>query len=237
MPRKDALFIFLLILFLSPFFVFPSVSQFYLRFNAEHGLIMSFIKFAILATVGEVIGLRIRKGIYLEKGFGILPRALVWGILGLTIKMAFVIFSVGTPAFLAYIGFENAPQIMQNELSRAKVGVAFSISLTMNLIYAPVMMTLHKITDLHIIQTQGNLIDFFKPIAIRKIMTNINWDTMWNFVFKRTIPLFWIPAHTITFLLAEDFQILFAALLGIALGVLLAIADLADQKLKHIKIN
>ncbi len=234
MNRKDASFIFLLLVLFSPFFVFHSVFQFYIDFNHSHGLIMSFLKFAILATLGEIIGLRIRKGIYLEKGFGIWPRALVWGILGLTIKMAFVIFSVGTPAFLAYIGFEKAPQIMQNELSWAKVGVAFSISLTMNLIYAPVMMTLHKITDLHIIQTQGNLIAFLKPIAIRKIMTNINWDTMWNFVFKRTIPLFWIPAHTITFLLAEDLQVLFAALLGIALGVLLAVADLTNQKLKHI---
>jgi len=46
---------------------------------------------------------------------------------------------------------------------------------------------------------------------------------MWNFIFKRTIPFFWIPAHTITFLLPPEFRVLFAALLGIALGLILAI--------------
>jgi hypothetical protein len=47
---------------------------------------------------------------------------------------------------------------------------------------------------------------------------------MWGFVFKKTIPFFWIPAHTITFLLPPDVQVLFAALLGIALGTILAVA-------------
>jgi uncharacterized integral membrane protein len=43
-------------------------------------------------------------------------------------------------------------------------------------------------------------------------------------VFKKTIPLFWYPAHTITFLLPAGFQVLFAAVLGIVLGVLLSVA-------------
>jgi len=47
----------------------------------------------------------------------------------------------------------------------------------------------------------------------------------WGFVFKKTIPFFWYPAHTITFLLPGDTRVLFAALLGVALGVLLAIAS------------
>lgn len=93
MPKKDILFFFALILFFLPFFVFPNVYQFYTEFNSEHGMIMAFVKFAILATLGEVIGLRIRKGVYNERGFGILPRAIVWGFLGLTIKLAFVIFA------------------------------------------------------------------------------------------------------------------------------------------------
>jgi hypothetical protein len=43
-------------------------------------------------------------------------------------------------------------------------------------------------------------------------------------VFKKTIPLFWYPAHTITFLLPAEQRVLFAALLGIVLGVLLAVS-------------
>ena len=57
----------------------------------------------------------------------------------------------------------------------------------------------------------------------------MNWDVMWNFVFLKTIPLFWFPAHTITFLLPPDFQVLFAALLGIALGLILAFASLKGR--------
>ncbi len=230
MPKKDILFFLTILLFFHPFFAYPKVYQFYIQFNGEHGLIMAFLKFAVLATLGEVIGLRIRKGVYIEKGFGIIPRALVWGFLGLTIKVAFIIFAVGTPAFLVYLGFKDAPLFMQGDLSWAKVGVAFSISVAMNLIYAPVMMTLHKITDMHIIQNKGTLIGFLKPVKMRWIFGNLNWDLMWNFVFKKTIPFFWIPAHTITFLLAPDFQVLFAALLGIALGTILAVAELFNEK-------
>lgn len=96
----------------------------------------------------------------------------------------------------------------------------------MNIIYAPVMMTFHKITDTHIINNNGKLSCLYKKIQFANIFKSINWDVQWNFVFKKTIPFFWIPAHTITFLLPTDFQILFAALLGIILGLILAVASL-----------
>jgi hypothetical protein len=51
----------------------------------------------------------------------------------------------------------------------------------------------------------------------------LNWDRQWSFIFKKTIPLFWYPAHTITFMLPGEYRVLFAALLGVALGVILAI--------------
>ena len=50
-----------------------------------------------------------------------------------------------------------------------------------------------------------------------------------EFCFQKTIPFFWIPAHTITFILPQDYRVLFAAVLGIALGVLLAIASLKSR--------
>lgn len=58
-----------------------------------------------------------------------------------------------------------------------------------------------------------------------KIIRNLNWDVQWNFILKKTIPLFWIPAHTITFSLPAEHRILFAAVLGVILGVLLAVAN------------
>jgi len=231
MKRNDLVVILITILLFLPFFISKEVYGFYNSFNAQHGLIMSFIKFAVLATFGEAIGLRIRTGSYNHKGFGLIPRAIVWGFLGLTIKLAFVIFGTGTPAFLQYLGLENAGAVMKSpEISWLKVFVAFSISAAMNIIYAPLMMTLHKITDTHILNNGGTLLGFFKPIKIGEIITNLNWNVQWNFVFKKTIPFFWIPAHTITFLLPVDFQVLFAAILGIVLGVLLAIASQMGTK-------
>ncbi len=91
-------------------------------------------------------------------------------------------------------------------------------------------MTFHKITDTHIIQNNGTLRGFFTPIQFKKIFVNLDWAVQWNFVFKKTIPFFWIPAHTITFMLPPQWRVLFAAVLGIVLGVLLAVASLKSQK-------
>ena len=230
MKKQDILFWGGFILLFLPFFLSKEVFDFYISFNKAHGMWTSFIKFAILATIGEVIGLRIRSGSYVQKGFGVIPRAIVWGFLGLTIKMAFMIFAIGTPMFLSYVGLDGAAQAMKGELNGVKVLVAFSISAAMNLIYAPVMMTLHKITDTHIVDNGGTIAGLFRPIQFSKIFVNLDWNVQWNFVFKKTIPFFWIPAHTITFLLPPDFQVLFAALLGIVLGVLLAVASMKSAK-------
>jgi len=230
MKKKDLFFIVIVLIAFSPFFLFQSVYNFYTSFNEAHGIIASFIKFAILATLGECIALRIKEGVYNRKGFGILPRAIVWGFIGITIKIAFIIFSKGTPAVLVYLGVDNASTALQGDLSGVKLLTAFCTSVAMNLIFAPVFMTFHKITDTHIIQNNGTLKGFFTPIQFKKIFVNLDWGVQWNFVFKKTIPFFWIPAHTITFMLPPQWRVLFAAVLGIVLGVLLAVASLKSQK-------
>lgn len=97
--------------FAATLFICRPVYEWYHAFNAAHGMIMSFLKFAILSTLGEMIGLRISAGVYCRKGFGVLPRMFVWGILGMGINMAMVIFSNGTPAFLQYLGMQEAPAV------------------------------------------------------------------------------------------------------------------------------
>ncbi len=224
--RNDILFSAGVLLLFLPFFLSGKVYETYTHLNHYHGFIMAFIKFAILAVIGEVIGLRIKTGNYTQPGFGILPRAVVWGFLGITIKFAFIVFASGTPSFLQYMGMQHAQAIFAGKLSAEKVLVAFTISAGLNLIYAPVMMTLHKITDTHILTTGGTLKGFLTPIPFAKILKGLNWDVQWNFVLKKTIPFFWIPAHTVTFLLPADFRVLFAALLGIVLGIILALANM-----------
>jgi len=224
MKKQDLGLVVLLCLIFLPFVVSPELLVAYKDFNGQHGMVMAFIKFAILATLGEVIGLRIRTGVYLKKGFGILPRMVVWGILGLAISMAFKVFAIGSPYFAEYLGIEGIVQAMGGEFTMLKLVGALIISTLMNLIFSPVMMTTHKITDMHIARHQGSLLALCRPIAVAEHLKALDWQTQWGFVFKKTIPFFWIPAHGLTFLLPPDSQILFAALLGVALGIVLAIA-------------
>lgn len=229
MKKSDFLFILGFLALFAPFFVSETAFNFYETFNKQHGLLMSFIKFFVLATLGEVIALRIKTGSYHKKGFGLFQRAVVWGIIGLTVKTMFVIYVSGVPTFLEYLGLKNASEIIKSSFSYPKILVAFSISFVMNVTYAPVMMLAHKISDMHIDAHNGKIISLIKPIKISTHLKNINWDVQWGFVFRKTIPLFWIPAHTITFLLPETFQVLFAALLGIALGIILSFAALKSK--------
>lgn len=224
MRRNDYYFLLIILALFAPFFLSESLYESYQSFNAEHGMVMSFLKFSILSTLGELLGLRISTGSYIRNGFGILPRAVVWGLLGMCINLAFIIFSTGVPAAAAYLGVNDPSAIMAGPLCIQKVLLAFAISVSLNSIFAPVFMTFHKITDTHILAIGGTLRGLFTPIPMGNILQNLNWKVQWGFVFKKTIPLFWYPAHTITFLLPSEMRVLFAALLGVALGGILAIA-------------
>ncbi len=224
------MFIGLVLVIFLPFFILQPLYEAYNSFNGGHPFILGFLKFALLATMGEALGLRLREGVYNKPGFGLLPRAIVWGFLGVTIVAAFKIFSAGGPALLKTLGIAGAAESLAGPMSWLRLLTAFTISFTLNTIYAPVMMTLHKITDTHIMKTGGSVAGLLKPPDMGEIMSGLNWRVQWNFIFKKTIPFFWIPAHTITFLLPVQFQVLFAALLGVALGVILAIGINKSRK-------
>jgi hypothetical protein len=231
MKIKDLIFLGIFALIFVPFFIFPDAYEWFKTMTTEQGLLMSILKFSILATLGECLGLRIKTGKYYFKGFGILPRAIVWGFLGMFIFFAFAIFKSGVSVMLENVfGVDGAVAALKGDFTTTKLMVAFFVSAFLNIIFAPVMMTFHKITDTHIDQNGGRVSCLLKCIPMGEIMTNINWKVQWNFVFKRTIPFFWIPAHTITFILPTEFQILFAALLGVVLGVILAVASQMGKK-------
>ncbi|MDL2272651.1 hypothetical protein LJC23_06440 [Desulfovibrio sp. OttesenSCG-928-I05] len=207
------------------FIAVPGLMDGFKAATAKFPYIMSFIKFAVLSTFGECIGLRLLTGDYNRPGFGIVPKALVWGVLGIGIKAAFTIFGAGAPTMLAEIGLPVSASTLANGSFGLRLLTAFTISASLNCIFAPVFMTLHKATDMHIAATGGSLGAFFSKPAMGDLLQNIDWRRMWGFVFRLTIPLFWIPMHTVTFLLPSQFQVLFAALLGVALGVILALAS------------
>lgn len=230
MKKSDILFILLLVILFSPFFLCDVVYGGYKEFNSAHTYVMAFIKFAILATLGEVIGLRIKNGVYSEKGFGTLPRMIVWGLLGVWIASAMKVFAVGVPVLIESFGVDGVVTAMGGDATMLKLLGAFGISVMMNTSFAPIFMTIHKITDTHILKCGGGLKSLVTPIAFGESIAAMNWGVQWNFVFKKTIPFFWIPAHTITFMLPTNLQVLFAALLGVALGVLLSIAAVKSRK-------
>ena len=227
MKKTDLLTILIVAVVVCGFAFIPGAWEWFLTTTTNHGLLMSFFKFAILGTFGEMLSLRIREGVYIKKGFGLLPKLLVWGVLGVVIASAMTIFKTGTVKLLDG-GFHlngKAAEWFAGSLSWGKFFVALCVSVLMNTLFAPVFMTFHKITDIHIAETGGTLKGFFShPLNIQEKMSKkINWDIQYGFVFAKTIPLFWYPAHTITFLLPGTLQVLFAAFLGVALGVILSI--------------
>ena len=204
MKKNDFVFILCMLAIVLPFALIEPVGRWFSATTAAHPYLMAFAKFAILSTAGEMLGLRIKEGRYNYKGFGV--------------------FSTGAPKLVESLGVAGVCEAMAGELSWLKVLGAFAISVTMNTIFAPVFMTVHKITDGHILNCNGSAKALVTPFNFGEALAGLNWRVQWGFVFKKTIPLFWYPAHTITFLLPAGFQVLFAAVLGIVLGVLLSVA-------------
>ena len=234
MKKADFITIIIVAAVVCGFAFIPGAWEWFNETTKAHGLLMSFFKFAILGTFGEMLAMRIREGVYIKKGFGLLPKMLVWGVLGVVIASAMTIFKTGTVTLLDN-GFHldgkakswffgDEPGVVP-PLTWGKFFVTLCVSVLMNTLFAPVFMTFHKITDIHVAETGGSLIGFFSHrLNIREKMSKkINWDVQYGFVFAKTIPLFWYPMHTLTFLLPPTLQVLFAAFLGVALGVILSI--------------
>jgi hypothetical protein len=211
-PDLAALLFVALVVFV---FVYPPSYGGYTRLYAAAPGALSFLKFAVLATFGEMLVARLRTGRYLPPAFGLVPKAIVWGILGVFIWIAFGVFSNGVAATF-FAGLTEPAVGMQ-------ILRAFTISFFMNIIFAPMMMMTHHLTDTYIAEHEGRFP--LGQFALRPLLGRINWDKMWGFVFKKTIPLFWIPAHTITFLLPAEIRVLFAVVLSVVLGLLLTISS------------
>ncbi|NDW12824.1 hypothetical protein D0T50_07960 [Bacteroides sp. 214] len=230
MKKSDFIFILVLCIMFLPFVFSKDAYNFYMHMSGNHAMIMGFIQYALLATIGEMLGLRLQTGVYVNKELGVFPRALVWGTLGLTIVAAIRIFGVGTPVFLDYVfgldaGTFNGA-IFAPEFSGLKLLGAFFMAFFMDVFFSPLFMIVFTIYDMHIKQTGGTLSGFFtNKVQYSNNLQSFNWKVQWQFVFMKTIPFFWIPAHTIMYLIPTEFQVLMSSMLGIVLGVILFIAN------------
>ncbi len=236
MKRTDIVFIIVFIGLFVPFFLSEKLYEFFVWFSTAWAFTASFIKFAILATMGEMLGSRIRSGIYLPAGFAIFYRTVVWGFLGMTVKAAFMIFGGGVPLIASHFGMENPAAVMAGPLTGARVLLAFAISTFLNIFYAPVLMVTHRVSDLHIAAAGGDRRKLLKVPDVTRLLASIDWNSMWGIVLKKSIPLFWIPAQTVNFLLPEEFRILVAALYSTVLGVILALAAGTGNKSESLRV-
>ncbi|MFZ5968205.1 MAG: Mpv17/PMP22 family protein [Bacillota bacterium] len=217
MKKGDFLWL-LLLLSVVAILVIPSTHVVFISLTKTHPYVMGFIKVAILATMGEFLALRIISGKWV-KPVGTFWRIVIWGFLGMAFVLVFQLFAGGV---VSAIKANLLPAFAEGS-TLAAVGTAFFISCTMNLIFAPTFMGLHRITDTYIELCDGKLSNL-KDVTLHKVVDHIDWKGLVGFVYIKTIPFFWIPAHTITFLLPPEYRVLMASFLSIALGGILAFA-------------
>jgi hypothetical protein len=179
---------------------------------------MAFVKFAILATMGELLVLRIMIGNW-RKPQGLIWRALIWGLLGAIIALVFNLYATGVAGAL-----KNGilPSFGDGSVSQ-KFAFAFFTSALMNLLFAPTFMAFHRVTDTFIDLGSGHISRILQ-LKLTEVLDAVDWNGFVTFVVCKTIPFFWIPAHTITFLLPPEYRVLMAAVLSIALGAILGLA-------------
>lgn len=177
--------------------------------------IMGFLKFGLLASCGEIFAIRIKQKRWLFPNY-FHYRALIWGAIGIAITYMMKVYSAGISALMqnGLLPSLNASDSFWNNLLRA-----FFTAATMNLTFGPTFMAFHKCTDSWLdLKAQGNS----KP-GLKLTIDSVNWHGFVSFTLFKTIPIFWIPAHTVTFMLPAEYQVIMAAALSIALGVILSL--------------
>jgi len=223
MKKKDIILL-IYILIVIGLFVFESTRLFIENQTKNYPYILGFIKTSILATSGELLASRIATGSYFTKK-GLFYRFVVWGFLGMGFVLMFNVYSKGVGNS---IDTNLLPQLSSTDFIN-NLYQAFLISLIMNLTFAPAFMLLHRVTDTYIDLGEGQLKKIFRT-PLNEISQQINWKNYFEFVVLKTIPFFWIPAHTITFLLPEHYRVLMAGFLSIALGLILTLAKIKSKQ-------
>jgi hypothetical protein len=188
----------------------PATREVFLALTGAHPYAMGFIKFAVLATMGDLLSIRILSGGW-KRPKGMLVKAVVWGFVGMAIVLMFGIFASGVA------GAAAAGLLPAGRGTFGRVLRAFLTSLTMNFTFAPAFMAAHRLSDTYI----DLRVDGGKP-SLDELLRAVDWRGFVRFVLLVTIPAFWVPAHTVTFLLSPGFRVVAATLLSIALGVLLS---------------
>lgn len=190
--------------------IVPASREVFSGVSDAHPYIMGFIKFALLATVGELLSTSLRNKRW-SAPVKVPVRLLIWGLIGVWITYMMKIFPNGVSALMASGLLPGGDSTFLR---------ALFTSMTMNLTFGPTFMAVHKCTDkwLELRAANGG-----KAGGLRPVIEGIDWHGFVTFTLFKTVPLFWIPAHTITFLLPSSYQVIMAAALSVALGIFLSL--------------
>ncbi len=190
--------------------VVPASREVFMAMTQAYPYISGFFKFFVLATMGDMLGARILHGQW-KKTKGLIFKAIIWGIIGMMITLAFTLYSEGVLA---------AQNIGRLPFNGSKFGHAFLTSTMMNITFAPFMFLFHKFSDVYIdVKYRG-----MKKVTINDLVNEVDFNMLIGFSMLKTIPFFWIPCHTLVFLMPPQYRVVASAFLSIALGLMLAIA-------------
>lgn len=164
----------------------------YIEFVKANPILSAIIQFAILGTFGEIVS----KWIINKKvTIPFTGKHIAWKAFEWALLAVCIKY-----AFIGFNGFVEA-LVEHNYLPQTNLFTkAFFISSLMNLQFGPFLVIVHRILD--------------------NLYTR---EKNWNNIDKGLLSLlwFWIPAHTVTFMLPKEFQIGLAALWSVALGIIL----------------
>lgn len=164
----------------------------YIEFVKTYPIYSAMLQFAILGTLGDIISKWMQKGlIFMPYKFSI--------ILLKMLEWALLAITIKY-AFIGFQGFVDS--LIEHSLlpDLSLFGRAFSVSVLMNLQFGLLLVILHRFLD-NLISQENN----WKNID--KGMFSLIW--------------FWIPAHTLTFMLDKPYQIGLAAIWSVVLGIIL----------------
>ncbi len=172
----------------------------------SHPYATGFVKFGILATFGECLKDRIVVGHWLPPKLAF--RFLIWGVVGIWLTAAFPLFDTGLASLVAHHMWPAFPY-------------PFWVSMWINFFGGIAFFVMFAHYWANSILDEG----FMAP-----------WDLFrrpeapqWCKTILLSMLFFWVPAQTITFLLPPVWRVLFAAYLGICLGLILSFAAKAGE--------
>ncbi len=164
----------------------------YIEIVKAYPIYSAMVQFAILGTLGDVFSKWMQQG-KIHKPYNVSI------ILLKMLEWAIIAITIKY-AFVGFQGFVDGLVAHHLLPELSNFGRAFTVSATMNLQYGLFLVIFHRFLD-NLIAKQNNWEN------IDKGMFSLIW--------------FWIPAHTITFMLDKPYQIGLAAIWSVVLGFIL----------------